>query len=75
MAAASERHDLDLAADFEQQIETILALVTTGERITIATAAKRTGIPADTITVILAIYYAVTDEVLKLVDPLGQSRH
>ncbi|RXG87650.1 hypothetical protein [Bradyrhizobium vignae] len=59
----------------EQQIATILALVASGERITIANAAKRTGIPADTITIILAIYYAVTDEVLKLVDPVGQSRH
>lgn len=59
----------------EQQIATILALVAAGERITIATAAKRTGIPADTITIILAIYYAVADEMLKLVDPLGQSRH
>ncbi|WGR95177.1 hypothetical protein MTX26_04365 [Bradyrhizobium sp. ISRA443] len=62
-------------ADLGQQIATILALVSAGERITIATAAKRTGIPADTITIILAIYYAVTDEVLKQVDPLGQSRH
>lgn len=59
----------------EQQIAAILALVAAGERITIAAAAKRTGIPADTITIILAIYYAVTDEVLKLVDPVGQSRH
>lgn len=61
--------------DLEQQIATILDLVATGERITISTAAERTGIPADIITIILAIYYAVTDEMLKHVDPLGQSRH
>lgn len=65
----------ELPADLTQQCATVLALVASRERITIAEASKRTGVPADTITIILTIYYAVADEMLKLVDPVGQSLH
>lgn len=65
----------DLPTDIVQQCTTVMALVASREKITIAEASERTGIPADTITIILAVYYAVADEVLKLVDPVGQSLH
>lgn len=65
----------DLPIDIVQQCTTVMALVASREKITIAEASERTGIPADTITIILAVYYAVADEVLKLVDPVGQSLH
>ncbi len=53
----------------------IVALVASGEWITIAEAAERTGLSADLITSVLAIYYAIADELLKLLDPSGQSLH
>lgn len=62
-------------ADFEQCCATILALIMAREKITITEAAERTRIPDDLITIILAIYYAVADEMLKLVDPVGRSLH
>ena len=46
--------------------EKLLALIASGEKITIAEAAERTGISAETITAILAIQYAFADELLKL---------
>jgi len=67
--------NIDLPADLAQQCATVMALIAAREKITIAEASERTGIPADTIAIILAIYYAVADEVLKLVDPVGQSLH
>lgn len=55
--------------------EKLLTLIASGEKITIAEAAERTGISAETITAILAIQYAFADELLKLLDPPGQSLH
>ena len=66
---------LQLPADFEQRCAALVALIVAGEPITIAEASQRTGIPANIITIILATYYAVADEVLKRLDPLGQSLH
>jgi hypothetical protein len=70
-----ESNITELPTDLEKHYATVLALIASRERITIAEAAERTGIPADIITIILAIYYAVADEVLKLIDPVGQSLH
>jgi hypothetical protein len=61
--------------DLEKHCAAVLALIAARENIPIAEAAERTGIPADIITIILAIYYAVADEMLKLVDPVGRSLH
>jgi hypothetical protein len=71
----SLEHGQNLPGDLEQSCATLFALIAAGEPITIAEASERTGIPSDNITIILAIYYAVADEVLKRLDPLGQSLH
>lgn len=55
--------------------ESLLALIASGAKITIAEAAMRTGLSEDAITTILAVYYAVADELLKLLDPSGRSLH
>lgn len=66
---------VDVPADLAQHCVTVLALIRARQNITIAEAAHRTGIPAEIITTILAIYYAVADEMLKMVDPIGRSLH
>jgi hypothetical protein len=65
----------ELSGDIEQQCATVFALIASHEKITIAEASERTGIPAEIITIILAIYYAVADEMLKLIDPASRSLH
>jgi hypothetical protein len=75
MASDSETLGFNLSADLEKHCETVFALIASREKITIAEASERTGIPAEIITIILAIYYAAADEVLKLLDPVGQSLH
>jgi hypothetical protein len=66
---------VDVPTDLAQHCVTVFALIRAREKITIAEAAQRTGIPAEIITTILAIYYAVADEMLKLVDPASRSLH
>jgi len=58
-----------------QQYAAVCALIASGEKITIAEAAERTGISADIITGILAAQYAIADELLKLVDPSDHQLH
>ena len=72
---SAEHNITDLPGDIEQQCATVFALIVGREKLTIAEASERTGIPAETITIILAIYYAVADEVSKLFDPIGQPLH
>jgi hypothetical protein len=59
----------------DDAIEKLLTLIASGERVTIAEAAERTGISVDVITNILAVHYAIADELLKLIDPRSRSLH
>ena len=55
--------------------EKLFALFDSGKSISIAEATERTGMTAEMITIILAIAYAMADELLKRLDPSGQSLH
>jgi hypothetical protein len=70
----AESEITESSTDLEWCCATIFALIEAREKITIAEAAERTRIPADLIMIILAIYYAVADEMLKIA-PLGRSLH
>jgi hypothetical protein len=72
---ATPETELELPPGFEQQCIELGAMIANGERITIAEAAKRTGLSTALITIILAAIYAVADEALKMVKPSDQSLH